>query len=156
MNRLEAIVKKNEEIVSYLFFGVLTSIVSWASYSLLVIIFKQYISVVTIGTLKFPINVLIANALSWFLATIFAYITNKIYVFKSKTWKIKDIVNEICFFFSTRLFMGIVEIIAVPVLVSIGLNQSIFGIDGMLAKLLVSIVGVIVNYVVSKFIVFMK
>ena len=70
MEKLINIYKKNEEILNYLIFGVLTTIISIASYA--------------IFTNIFYIDILISNILSWILSVLFAFVTNKLFVFKSK------------------------------------------------------------------------
>lgn len=66
----------------------------------------------------------------------------------------KDWIPEFGKFFSARAATGIMEIAAVPFLVGIGLNQTIFGIEGMVAKVLVSVLVVLLNYVFGKLFVF--
>lgn len=156
MEKIRDYIKQHNEILSYLFFGVLTSLISWGSYTLFVYFLKKHVDTIFILDFELSITVLLANSLSWLLATIFAFITNKIYVFKSNIWKPSTVFTELAKFMSTRLVMGIIEVVSVPVLVGLGINQSWFGIDGILAKLLVSIVGVLVNYLISKFMIFNK
>lgn len=94
---------KYKEIITYIIFGVLTTVVSWATYN------------VFVGAVKMP--VWLGNALSWICAVTFAYVTNKLWVFESKSWNIKLVVKEIISFsaqehsrvfflkFSGRLFL---------------------------------------------------
>ena len=147
MNKLLALMKKYREIMSYLFWGVLTTVVSWGSYSLFIFLFHQ------LGLFE-TYDVTIANILSWFTATVFAFVTNKVYVFESRDWNRAIVLPEAAKFVSTRLVTGSLEIILVPVLVAIGLDQTIFGVEGMLSKMIVSIVIVLLNYVFSKIFIF--
>lgn len=140
---------KHKEIIMYLIFGVLTTIVSWGSYAIYESVFKA--SIVDVGVL-----VSVANVLSWVTAVLFAYITNKIFVFESKTFKPTVLFKEIGLFVGSRLISGVVEWVGVPLLVWIGLNQTIFNVEGMVAKVLVSVIVVILNYILSKLIVFKK
>ena len=132
-----------QEAVDYLFWGGMTTVVSWGSYSLFVLLLQGLDSVV-----------FWANILSWVCAVLFAFITNKLWVFQSKSWAAGILFPELTKFLSSRVATGIFEMIAVPTLVAIGLNQTIFGIDGMVSKILVSVVVVILNYILSKLFVF--
>ena len=132
-----------QEAIDYLFWGGMTTVVSWGSYSLFVLLLQGLDSVV-----------FWANILSWVCAVLFAFITNKLWVFQSKSWAADILFPELTKFLSSRIATGIFEMIAVPALVAIGLNQTIFGIDGMVSKVLVSVVVVILNYILSKLFVF--
>ena len=141
MKRIKDFLLSHREIISYLFWGGMTTIVSWGSYSLFVLILK---------------SVTVSNILSWICAVLFAFITNKIWVFRSRIWSLTVVLPEFWKFIAYRLATGALEIIGVPFLVKIGLNQQIFGIDGIVAKVLVSVAVVILNYVSSKLSVFKK
>ncbi|MCR2033576.1 GtrA family protein [Anaerofustis stercorihominis] len=140
MNILKEYYEKYKELILYLVFGVGTTVVNWASYCICI----KYVG----------INIFISNILSWVFATIFAFITNKIWVFDSKRWDINIFCKELFLFVSTRLGTGAFEILFVPILINLGLNQMIFGIEGMLSKIIVSITVVILNYVFSKLLIF--
>ena len=141
------------EIISYLFWGVMTTLVNWISYALLIKIYKTDATINMISYV-FKINVFAANILSWFFAVVFAFVTNKLFVFRSKSWRNAVFVPELWKFFSARIVTGVIEIVAVPVLVWVGLNQQIFGIEGSLAKGIVTVIVIILNYVFSKLLVF--
>ena len=132
-----------QEAIDYLFWGGMTTVVSWGSYSLFVLLLQGLDSVV-----------FWANVLSWVCAVLFAFLTNKLWVFQSKSWAADILFPELTKFLSSRVATGVFEMIAVPALVAIGLNQTIFGIDGMVSKILVSVVVVILNYILSKLFVF--
>lgn len=140
---------KYKEVIMYLIFGVLTTIVSWGSYAVFEMVFEKAIV---------DVNVLVAvsNVLSWVAAVLFAYVTNKLFVFESKSFKPTTVFKELGLFVGARLISGAVEWVGVPLLVWIGLNQTIFGVEGMFAKVLVSVIVVILNYILSKLIVFRK
>ncbi|MBQ2824645.1 MAG: GtrA family protein [Clostridia bacterium] len=138
---------KYKEIIMYLIFGVLTTVVSWGSYALFEMMFKAAI-------IDTEVLVAVANVLSWVAAVLFAYITNKLFVFDSKSFKPTVVFKEMGLFVGSRLISGAVEWVGVPLLVWIGLNQTIFGIEGMVAKVLVSVIVVILNYILSKLLVF--
>ncbi len=141
--------KSLKEILMYLIFGVATTFVSWFSFAL----FTKLVSSVSICdvTLK---NIDIANVLSWVCAVSFAYITNKLWVFESKSFNIAVVFKEFVVFLSYRIITGVIEWFGFPLLMALGLEQSLFGIDGMLAKITISVIVVVLNYVFSKLIVF--
>lgn len=130
-----------KEAIDYLFWGGMTTVVSWGTYSLFVLL---------------GASVFWANAGSWVCAVAFAFVTNKLWVFRSKSWESSVLFPELSKFLSSRVATGIFEMAAVPALVALGLNQTIFGIDGMVSKVLVSVAVVILNYILSKLFVFKK
>lgn len=154
MNKLKELFVKYREIISYLFWGGMTTVVSWGTYSIFAIVFADMNNMIRILGLEMSVKILLANALSWVCAVIFAYVTNKLWVFQSKSWKAKVWLPEFAKFVSTRLLTGAGEIVAVPLLVSLGLNQTILGIEGMVSKVVVSVLVVILNYIFSKLFIF--
>lgn len=149
-NRIIQLIIKKQEIISYLFWGFMTTIVSWASYSLFVYLGRNNQGKI----LDMPANILLSNITSWICAMTFAFISNKLWVFKSKSWRIAVFLPECWKFVSARLATGIMEMIAVPLAVRLGMSQSLFGIEGGVSKLCVSIFVVILNYFLSKLIIF--
>lgn len=121
-----------KETINYLIVGGLTTVVSIASYN----IFRFFIENITICTI-----------LSWICAVLFAYITNRIFVFNSKE---KNIIKEIASFTASRIFSLIVEIIVMFIL------TSIFKINDRIAKIIVQFIIVVLNYITSKIFVFKK
>lgn len=154
MEKIIAFIKKYQEIISYLFWGGMTTIVSWGSYSLFAILFKDQISMIRLFGLEMSVVVLVSNILSWVCAFLFAFVANKLWVFESKSWKAEVCLPEFGKFFSARALTGVLEIVLVPLLVSLGLDQTIFDIEGMVAKVVVSVAVVILNYVFSKLFIF--
>lgn len=132
--------RKHKEIILYVIFGGLTTVVNWVTYSL----FVSFCSIT------------VSNVFAWIFAVVFAYITNKIFVFEQKSWKPSIAFFEFTKFVSSRVLTGVIEIVGVDILVYLGLNQTVLGVRGMVAKVTVSIVVVILNYVFSKLIVFNK
>lgn len=135
-------IKKNREIVLYLIFGFGTTCVNWLSYSF---------SVAILGN-----GIIISNIISWVLATVFSFITNKYWVFNSMNWNYNLVAKELAKFVSARLATGVFEFVMVPFLVHLGLNQDFWGIEGIVSKILVSVFVVIVNYFFSKWLIFKK
>ncbi len=130
------------EVFRYLVMGGFTTLVSWGTYALL--------------ARNLGMGITVSNILSWVCAVIFAYLTNKVWVFHSYSWKVGFVLREVALFISARLVTGVIEMAGVPLLVKAGLNQKLFGVKGMLAKVAVSILVVILNYVFSKLIIFRK
>ena len=146
--------KNKKEIIMYIVFGVLTTLVSWGTY----ILFEKAFS-----------SVFFANLLSWICAVSFAYITNKLWVFDSKSFDMKTLFKEITTFLASRGITGVLEIVLVPLLAKWGfdniffrianlmnLKPEVFYTDGIYSKISVAIFVVILNYVFSKLIVFKK
>ena len=142
MDKIKQLYLKYREIISYLIFGAATTFVSWATYALFV------------GGLG--AGVTLGNVLSWICAVSFAFVTNKLWVFQSKSWAWPGWLKEAAGFFAGRLFSGLVELGGLPFLMWLGLDQSLFGVEGMAAKVTISVVVIILNYFISKFLVFRK
>ena len=166
---LKALFIKYREIVMYCIFGVATTIISWVLYSLCEValssfkvdnpaVIRFFSRLIEILGDKTDVNtffvILIAGVVSWVIAVSVAYVTNKLWVFESKSWNAKLVTVEALTFFGGRIATGILEIISVPALVSWGFNMKLFGVDGLPAKILVSVAIVILNYILSKFISF--
>lgn len=154
MKKLTQLLKQYREIISYLFWGVMTTVISWVTYSIFTLMLSDVEHTITLGSLQFSVMVLLSNILSWICAVVFAFITNKLWVFESKSWKSNVWLSEFWKFLSARIVTGVMEIIAVPLLLGIGLNQTILGIEGMVAKVIVSVLVVLLNYVFSKLFIF--
>ena len=141
MNRkmIGKLIKKYKEIIMYLIFGVLTTLVNWFCYAFLT---------------KSGMEMNISNCIAWLVAVLFAFITNKVFVFESKILKLRVIFNEFIKFVGARILTGAIEIGGLPLLYYLGMNQQLFGIDGFMAKIVVSVVVVLLNYVFSKLFIF--
>ena len=131
------IYKKNKEIINYLIFGVLTTVVSFVVYFIFAKVFK--------------IDEVISNVISWFFSVLFAFITNKLYVFESKETGKKTLLKEIISFYLARLFTGVVCDLGV-----FALMVKTFKINDVLSKLVTQVIVIILNYVLSKLILFRK
>lgn len=135
---LKELYLKYREIINYLIFGVLTTVVSIVSYMLFAnLLFSE----------KTDITVQISNILSWIFAVIFAYLTNRKYVFNSKS-EGKEKYKEVFNFFLARFSSLIIDMALMFVLF------SLMHIDDTISKIIVQFVIVIINYVFSKFLVF--
>lgn len=147
MQKIKDIFIKYKEIILYIIFGVLTTAVSFISYGILTKLIQMQSEIAGIA---------VANVISWICAVLFAFVTNKLWVFESRTGGVKAVLSELWKFVAARLLTGALEWFGVPFLVYIGLNQTILGVKGMLSKLTVSVAVVILNYVFSKIFVFKK
>lgn len=133
---------KYKEIISYLFFGEATTAVNWIIYILCVKLLR--------------IDMTLGNAVAWCSAVAFAYITNKLFVFESKSLTFKETAKEAVSFLGARAATGLIEIFLPTLLYKIGLGFTVFGIKGLGAKAIVSIIVIILNYVLSKLWIFNK
>ena len=93
---------------------------------------------------------MISNVISWIGSVSFAYITNKIFVFKSKCDSEKDVLIEVYQFFKYRVFSLLIDILLMYVFV------EIFNIDDMISKVIVQFIVIALNYIFSKLFVFKK
>ena len=154
--KLRALAAEHREVIAYLFWGAMTTAVSWASYTLLALLLRGVGRELTLLGRGVSVTVLVANVFSWVCAVLFAFVTNKLRVFRSASWQRAVVLPEFAKFIASRLATGILEIVAVPALVAFGLDQAIGGVEGMVAKILVTVVVVILNYVLSKLLVFRR
>ena len=137
MKKIKELYLKYKEIINYLFFGGCTTIVNFISY---------YIPARIIG-----IDEVISNSIAWCISVLFAYVTNKIFVFSSKKENLEGILKEMFSFIFARLFTG--------ALCDIGLFAlmiNILGINDIVSKITTQILVVILNYVLSKLVIFKK
>lgn len=141
---------KYREIIMYGIFGVATTGVNWIFYVLSLKVFGLA------GLEATDTIITICNGIAWFFAVTFAFFTSKLFVFESKGWEAKKVLTEGLKFYGSRVVSGIFEIGLPTVLINLGLNQTVFGIDGAIAKLITSFVVIVMNYVLSKLFVFRK
>lgn len=132
------IFKKYREIISYLFIGVLTTLVSLVSYYILTTLFLSPDNAISLQ---------IANIISWIISVLFAYITNRKYVFLSSD---KNILNEFGKFTLSRVTTLLIDMALMFIFV------SILHFNDKLIKLIVQVVIIVLNYIFSKLLVFRK
>ena len=137
INTIKGLYLEYKEIINYLIFGVLSTVVNFASY----FIFAKL----------FHIDEVVSSGLSWFCAVLFAYITNKIFVFESKTKTVKAFIKEIMSFFACRVLSGILCDVG-----TFALMVKVLNINDIIAKIVTQIMVVILNYVLSKLVIFKK
>ena len=137
MKKIIELYKKYKEIVNYLIFGGLSTLVNFVSY---------YIFARTLN-----IDEVISSGLSWFCAVLFAYVTNKLFVFETKKTNKKEVIKEMLSFFLARVISG-----ALCDVGTFALMVKVLGINDIIAKLVTQVMVIIVNYLFSKLIVFKK
>jgi len=129
----------------------MTTLVSWTSYTIYAHLFGL------IDGINTDTVTLISNTLSWVTAVTFSFVANKIRVFESKSWKPGVVVPEILKFYSSRAVVGIIGDVGLPTLLAvIGLDMPIFGVEGLVSKMIVTPVVILFNYLCGKFFVFRK
>lgn len=136
MDLIIKLIKKYKSFVAYAVFGVFTTIVNIVTYH----ICYSYLN----------ISNTLSNVFAWILAVTFAYLTNKVWVFDSKSWKWEVLRREITAFISCRVATGIMDIIIMYICV------DIMEWHAMVMKVLSNILVIILNYIFSKLIIFKK
>lgn len=136
LEKLKTLISKYWDILTYLVFGVLTTVVNYV----------VYLPVYNI----IGLSAAVSNAIAWVAAVAFAYLTNKPFVFKSHDWSMKIVVPELTKFVSCRVASGVMETLILLITV------DLLGWNGNIWKLLTSVLVVILNYFASKFLVFRK
>lgn len=134
--KIRDFVEKHWDVVSYLFFGALTTVVNYAVY------LPLYNWLGLSGT--------VSNCISWVAAVAFAFVTNKPFVFKSHDWSRAVVIPELTKFVGCRLGSGLLETLTIFVTV------DCLAWDGNIMKLVTSVLVVILNYAGSKLLVFRK
>ena len=142
MKKLKELYNKYEEIINYLIIGGLTTLVSLA---------VKYALLFTILDAKDALELQIAVIISWICAVAFAYVTNRIIVFKSKS---KEILKEIVSFVSSRLLTLGLEMLLMWFFVTLlKLNSDTWVI---VWTIVCQVLVIVLNYVFSKLFVFKK
>ena len=136
MGKLRVLIRKYYDILVYLFFGVLTTVVNY-------IVYLPCYNLL-------HLSAAVSNAIAWVAAVAFAYLTNKPFVFKSYDWSAKTVVPELTKFVGSRIASGALETVIIFVTVDLLLW------DGNIMKLFTSVLVVVMNYVASKLLVFKK
>jgi len=151
MQKIKELFTKYREIISYTFFGGLTTLVNMLVYYLLMLVpfFKSDLQITVFGETK-SVGYLIANAIAFVVAVIFAYVVNRNFVFGNKVSGVGNVAKQFVTFFATRLLsFGIEEILLL-------ISVDVIGISEYIAKWPVAVVVVVLNYIFGKLIVFKK
>ncbi|MDF2907657.1 MAG: putative cell wall teichoic acid glycosylation protein [Herbinix sp.] len=127
---------KYREIILYIFFGGCTTIVNVILY---------YIS-----TRWFGFGIVVSTLLAWWVSVLFAYITNRILVFRSHNKEVRAILFEFAFFVACRLLTGLLDIFIMYLFV------DRLGWYDLMMKFLSNLIVILVNYVASRVFIFKK
>ena len=136
MGKILEILSKYRDVLSYLFFGAITTAVSYLVY------LPCYNML--------HLSAAVSNAISWVVAVAFAYLTNKPFVFQSHDWSMKTVLPELTAFVGCRVGSGLLE--TGIMFVTVDLMHG----NGNWMKLVTSVLVVILNYIGSKLLVFRK
>lgn len=141
-DKINNLIKKflNKETISYLIFGVLTTIINivvfWFAERELAFIMSE------------DAASLVGNVIAWVISVAFAFVTNKLFVFESKSMSFKVVMAELTGFVIARLLsLAFDEGFMFVAIVLLGMNS-------LLAKIISNVFVVIINYVLSKFFIF--
>lgn len=135
-DKIRALLRRHRELLSYVFWGVMTTAVNYVTYFLL--------------RNAFQVQLIASNVIAWAVSVLFAYFVNKLFVFQSRDWSWRVALRELWQMVAARVF-------------SLGLETGILWLfvekllcNEPIVKLMANIVVVVVNYVLSKFIIFKK
>ncbi len=133
---LEPFYKKHKSVLLYLFFGGLTTVISIAVFWLF----------------RYPLglNELVANGISWVIAVLFAFFTNRIWVFRAPTKTAGEFLRQMASFYGGRVVTLLIE----EALLAVFITWLSF--PDMPVKITAQIVVILLNYVISKLFVFKK
>ena len=136
IEKIKSLIIKHYDVLAYLFFGGLTTVVNYVvylpCYNLL------------------HLSASVSNVIAWIAAVAFAYLTNKPFVFKSHDWSWKVVGPELAKFVGCRVGSGMLETAI------IFLTVDLLMWNGNIMKLMTSVLVVILNYFGSKLLVFRK
>ena len=127
------IMNLKKELLTYIIFGILTSIINIGTYLILTDVFFFFF--------------LFSNIFAWILSVFFAYFTNRAWVFESEN---KNIIKEISMFYSARLFTGVIDTLLMIVFI------DVLSLENTFSKLVTAVVIITLNYLFSKVIIFKK
>ena len=136
VQKIKKLVQKHWDILSYLFFGGLTTVVNY-------LVYMPCYNLLNLSAA-------VSNAIAWAVAVAFAYLTNKPFVFRSHDWSMKTVVPELTKFVTCRIGSGLLETGILFLCV------DLWAWNGNVWKLITSVLVVILNYIASKLLVFKK
>lgn len=134
LRKIRVMLHRHYDLISYLFFGVLTTAVNYVVY------LPCYNWLHLSGS--------VSNVIAWFFAVAFAYLTNKPFVFHSHDWSARTVIPELTKFVGCRVGSGVLETCI------IFLTVDVLALNGNVVKLAVSVLVVLLNYIGSKLLVF--
>ena len=136
MKKLRSIYSKHKDVVLYGIFGVLTTVVDYAVY-------------LPLHNLM-DMSAAVSNVSAWAAAVLFAFVTNKCFVFSSNDWSLKTLLSEFWKFTICRFGSGLIET------AFLFITADLLSLNGNIMKPAISIVVVTFNYFASKLLVFKK
>lgn len=136
MEKLKQLWKRHKELILYVFFGGCTTLINIISYF------------ACRELMHLP--VVPADVLAWLVSVIFAYVTNKLFVFESKSWRLMLVLKEGAVFLAARVFSLGVDVAMLYVTV------TVLGWWELPMKVLANVVVIVINYIFSKWIIFRK
>lgn len=136
MEKVIGLVKKYKELIMYGIFGVLTTVINIVTYTIL---YNQL-----------GVSNVVSNVIAWILSVLFAYVTNKIWVFESKSVELKVLLYEMGSFFGCRLATGLLDLAIMYVTVDVLTRNS------TLMKCISNVIVIVANYIFSKLVIFKK
>jgi len=136
IHTLIELMKKYKEVILYLIFGALTTLINFVAYE----VFSKV----------FGVQYLFSNAIAWLIAVLFAFVTNRVYVFESKSRDAKVIAREFFSFIGARVFTGLLDMVVMFIFVDLILWND------TLVKIASNILVIILNYLFSKLLIFKK
>ena len=136
MVKIRELIMRYRSMILYIVFGAFTTLVNMAAYALCSSV---------LGIPNVP-----STIIAWVLAVSFAFVTNKLWVFDSKSWDGRTLRHEIPAFFSARLLTGLLDVGIMYVTV------DVMGWNGMVWKLISNVIVIILNYIASKLFIFRK
>ena len=134
--KIRNLIAKYYDILAYLVFGVLTTVVNYLVYLPCYNLLEM--------------SAAVSNVIAWAVAVAFAYLTNKPFVFRSHDWSAKTVIPELTKFVGSRIASGALETGI------IFLTVDLMAWNGNVMKLLTSVIVVVLNYIASKVLVFRK
>ena len=134
--KVRNLITKYYDILAYLVFGVLTTVVNYLVYLPCYNLLEM--------------SAAVSNVIAWAVAVAFAYLTNKPFVFRSHDWSAKTVVPELTKFVGSRIASGALETGI------IFLTVDLLAWNGNVMKLVTSVIVVVLNYIASKLLVFRK
>ena len=128
--------KKHEEGINYLIFGFLAFVLNYILYFLFADAMQMHYMAATV--------------LSWVLTVVFAYWTNRTFVFKSQNKDTGSVVKEFVSFIGARIATEVLELVLMYVMV------DLLSINDKISKLVCQVLVILANYVLSKIWIFKK
>ena len=136
MKEIKLLLKKYKNFILYVGFGIITTAIN-------IILYWLLYNILDVSNVP-------SNIIAWIGAVIFAFLTNKNLVFGSSSWDKKTVINELWKFFGARLATGGIDLLIMFLFV------DVWGFNGMIIKIIANIIVIILNFVLSKLVVFRK